>query len=68
MAKNIWKGFDKQGEKISSQPFAITGANLRQNSERKSLEPLSSESEDAREKPQQSVAVRNSRSSGSVKT
>ena len=66
MGKLIWKGFDKQGENISSQPFAITGANLRQNSERKSLEPPSSD--DAGEKPQQSVAVRKNRSSGPAKT
>ena len=66
MGKNIWKGFDEQGEKISYQSLVITGANLRQNWERKSLEPVSSE--DAGEKPQQSVAIRKSRSSGSVKT
>lgn len=36
MGKLIWKGFDKQGEKISSRPFAITGANLRKSSGSKS--------------------------------
>ena len=29
MAKVIWKGFNPRGDMISSQPFAITGANLR---------------------------------------
>lgn len=39
MGKLIWKGFNKQGEKISFQSFAITGANLRRNSEMNSTEP-----------------------------
>ena len=29
MAKLIWRGFNPTGNLISSQPFAITGANLR---------------------------------------
>ena len=29
MGKLIWKGFNPTGDLISSQPFAITGANLR---------------------------------------
>ena len=35
MAKVIWKGFNAKGDLISSQPFAITGANLRQSSDDK---------------------------------
>jgi len=30
MAKLIWKGLHPTGDLISSRPFAITGANLRQ--------------------------------------
>lgn len=29
MAKLIYRGFNPRGDMISSQPFAITGANLR---------------------------------------
>jgi len=29
MAKLIWKGLNKRGDQISSQHFAVTGANLR---------------------------------------
>ena len=29
MAKFIYRGFNPRGDMISSQPFAITGANLR---------------------------------------
>ena len=35
MAKVIWKGFNPRGDMISSQPFAITGANLRKSSDDK---------------------------------
>ena len=33
MAKFIYRGFSKTGDLISSQPFAITGANLRKSSD-----------------------------------
>ena len=35
MAKVIWRGFNPRGDMISSQPFAITGANLRKSSDDK---------------------------------
>jgi hypothetical protein len=35
MGKLIWKGLNKRADQISSQHFAITGANLRRNSKGK---------------------------------
>ena len=35
MAKFIYRGFNPRGDMISSQPFAITGANLRKSSDDK---------------------------------